>query len=206
MVMAQAFRGAADYSRGHRQLRGHWGLSMPRRCNSCHGVYLGDGFCNSVGCRKSMHGPNAWQRARRRQQREQAEDAWWQAEKLRRGPNLPSSGGSASTSAGQGAAEPLSASAPGSLSELQAQSGGAASSRFAAGAQAEGRPMAEAAVAGMRVPVEESPPDAVAEAVALLARLHPVLIRQKREGIVWDVEAESAATVHLLNELVFWDL
>ena len=89
---------------------------------------------------------------------------------------------------------------------MQAQSGGAASSRFAAGAQAEGRPMAEAAVAGMRVPVEESPPDAVAEAVALVARLHPVLIRQKREGIVWDVEAESAATVHLLNELVFWDL
>ena len=204
MVMAQAFRGAADCSRGHRQLRGHWGLSMPKRCNSCHGVDLGDGFCNSVGgCRKSIHGPKAWRRARRRQERE---DAWRQAEELRRGPNLPSSGGSASTSAGQGAAEPLSASAPGSLSELQAQSGGAASSRFAAGAQAEGRPMAEAAVAGMRVPVEESPPDAVAEAVALLARLHPVLIRQKRVGTVWDVEAESAATVHLLNELVFWDL
>ena len=147
--------------------------------------------------------PKAWKRARRRQEREDAER---QAEELRRGPNLPSSGGSASTSAGQGAAEPLSASAPGSLSELQAQSGGAASSRFAAGAQAEGRPMAEAAVAGMRVPVEESPPDAVAEAVALLARLHPVLIRQKREGTVWDVDAESAATVHLLNELVFWDL
>ena len=205
MVMAQAFRGAADYSRGHRQLRGHWGLSMPRRCNSCHGVYLGDGFCNSVGCRKSMHGPNAWQRAQRLQQREQAEDAWWQAEKLRRGPNLPSSGGSASTSAGQGAAEPLSASAPGSLSELQAQSGGAASSRFAAGAQAEGRPMAEAAVAGMRVPVEESPPDAVAEAVALLARLQPLLIRMQREGIVWEVDDESAETVRLLVDQV-WQL
>ena len=201
MVMAQAFRGAADCSRGHRQLRGHWGLSMPRRCNSCHGVYLGDGFCNSVGgCRKSIHGPKAWRRARRRQERE---DAWRQAEELRRGPNLPSSGGSASTSAGQGAAEPLSASAPGSLSELQAQSGGAASSRFAAGAQAE-----EAAVAGMSQGSASTPapPDAVAEAVALLARLHPVLIRQKREGTVWDVEAESAATVHLLNELVFWDL
>ena len=115
-----------------------------------------------------------------------------QAEELRRGPNL---GGSASTSAGQGAAEPLSASA-------QAQSGQGAAEPFSASAQAEGRPMAEATGAQ----VEESPPDAVAEAVALLARLHPVLIRQKREGTVWDVEAESAATVHLLNELVFWDL
>ena len=198
--MAQAFRGAADCSRGHRQLRGHWGLSMPRRCNSCHGVYLGDGFCNSVGgCRKSIHGPKAWRRARRRQERE---DAWRQAEELRRGPNLPSSGGSASTSAGQGAAEPLSASAPGSLSELQAQSGGAASSRFAAGAQAE-----EAAVAGMSQGSASTPapPDAVAEAVALLARLQPLLIRMQREGIVWEVDDESAAPVRLLVDQV-WQL
>ena len=108
------------------------------------------------------------------------------------GPNLPS--GSASTSASQGAADPLSASASGS--------GGAASSRFAAGAQAE-----EAAVAGMSQGSASTPapPDAVAEAEALLARLQQLLIRMQREGIVWEVDDESAATVRLLVELV-WEL
>ena len=181
--------------RGHRQLRGHWGPSMAHRCHRCSGIYLGEGFCNSPalpardGCRRSIYSSKAWQRAQRRQDREDTER---QAEEQRRGPNLPS--GSASTSAGQGAAEPLSASAPGS--------GGAASSRFAAGAQAE-----EAAVAGMSQGSASTPapPDAVAEAVALLARLQPLLIRMQREEIVWEVDDESADTVRLLVDQV-WQL
>ena len=179
-------------ARGHR-----WGPSMAHRCHRCGGIYLGDGFCDSPalparnGCRKSIYSPKAWQRAQRRQERGDAER---QAEEQRRGPNLPSSGGSASTSAGQGAAEPLSASAPGS--------GGAASSRFAAGAQAE-----EAAVAGMSQGSASTPapPDAVAEAVALLAQLQPLLTRMQREEIVWEVDDESADTVRLLVDQV-WGL
>ena len=50
-----------------------------------------------------------------------------------------------------------------------------------------------------------APPDAVAEAEALLARLQQLLIRMQREGIVWQVEGESADTVRLLVDQV-WEL
>ena len=50
-----------------------------------------------------------------------------------------------------------------------------------------------------------APPDAVAEAVALLARLQPLLIRMQREEIVWEVDDESADTVRLLVDQV-WGL